>query len=181
MPDAALLPDPSAALVTAFRRVRATRMAGLPFLNDRLDVEAVGFRPWKAHWLGALVTPWFMNLVVAPRDGAQWRPLPPGDKRRYAFPAGDYDFVSAHEEGVGPFFACSLFSPVLEFDDQPTARFVAAHALDALLDPANDERAREAPAPPGPIAQVQRKLDEPMSRRDVLRGGFLPDVHGPGR
>lgn len=181
MSDAVSRPDPSHALVATYRRVHATRMAGLPFLNGRLDVEAVGFRAWKAHWLGALVTPWFMNLVVAPREAAQWRPLPPGEKRRYAFPAGDYDFVSACEDGVGEFFACSLFSPVQEFDDQATARYVAEHALAALLDPANDARARSEEHASGPIAQVERKLDGPMSRRDLLRGHFLPDVHGPGR
>jgi [NiFe] hydrogenase assembly HybE family chaperone len=160
--------DPSAALETAYGRVQA-RMAGLPFVNERLAVEAVGFAPWKAHWLGVVVTPWFMNLVIAPREAAQWRSLPAGEKRRYAFPAGDYDFVSAREEGVGEFFVCSLFSPVTEFEDQATARFVAGHALAALGDPANDERA----APRGPAGEVERKLEQPMSRRDVLRGQFL--------
>jgi [NiFe] hydrogenase assembly HybE family chaperone len=176
--DAALRPDPSAALEAAYRRVRATRMAGLPFLNERLDVEAVGFAPWKGHWLGVVVTPWFMNLVVAPRDAAQWRSLPAGEKRRYRFPAGDYDFVSAVEDGVGEFFMCSLFSPVGEFDDHPTARFVAEHALAALLDATNDERAKDtapgAPAAPGPIEQVRQAMDAPLSRRDLLRGRFLP-------
>jgi [NiFe] hydrogenase assembly HybE family chaperone len=187
MSDApALRPDPSAALEAAYRRVQGTRMAGLPFLNDRLGVEAVGFAPWKAHWLGVVVTPWFMNLVVTPRDAAQWRSLPPGEKRRYRFPAGDYDFISASEDGVGEFFMCSLFSPVTEFDDQATARFVAQHALAALLDPANDERAKQAQpeaadAAPGPIAQMGEALERPLSRRDVLRGRFLAKADEPRR
>jgi [NiFe] hydrogenase assembly HybE family chaperone len=172
MPEPVPRPDPSAALETTFRRIHATRMAGLPFLNERLLVEAVGFVPWKAHWLGVLVTPWCMNLVVAPRDVAQWRPLPAGEKRRYRFPAGDYDFISAAEDGVGPFFTCSLFSPVGEFDDAPTARFVAEHALAALLDPANDAGAAEA-TKPGPVEALRQSMEAPMSRRDVLRGRFL--------
>ena len=36
-------------------------------LNPALSVEAVGFRPWDEHWLGVLVTPWFMNLWLMPR------------------------------------------------------------------------------------------------------------------
>ena len=79
----ALLPDPSRALEAAYRAVQATRMAGLPFLNDRLDVEAVGFAAWKGHWLGVMLTPWFMNLVIAPRDPAQWRPLAAGEPIRW--------------------------------------------------------------------------------------------------
>lgn len=172
----ALHANPAPALEAAFRRVRATRMAGLPFLNERLAVEAVGFAPWKGHWLGVLVTPWFMNVVVAPRDAAQWRSLPPGEKRRYRFPAGEYDFVSAREDRVGEFVVCSLFSPVDQFEDQAAARFVAAHALAALLDPANDARA--APAGPG---AVERSLAQPVSRRDVLRGRPVRDADDPGR
>lgn len=175
MTDAcALRPDPSAALAATYARVQATRMAGLPFLNPQLAVEAVGFAPWKAHWLGIVITPWFMNLVVAPRDTTQWRSLPLGEKRRYTFPAGDYDFIAAREEEVGEFFICSLFSPVTEFEDQATARFVAEHALAALLDPANNERAQAAEA--GPIAQ---RLEQPLSRRDVLRGGFAGGADEP--
>ena len=40
-------------------------------VNPALAVEAVGFRPWGEHWLGILITPWFMNLVLMPRVGAQ--------------------------------------------------------------------------------------------------------------
>lgn len=176
---AALRDDPSRALEAAYRRVHATRMAGLPFLNPRLAVEAVGFAPWKAHWLGVVVTPWFMNLVIAPREVAQWRSLPAGEKRRHTFPAGDYDFISASEEGVGEFFICSLFSPVSEFDDPATARFVAGHALATLLAP---PAADAAPAtavsatPPAPVAPAPSP-----SRRDLLRGRFHASRDEPGR
>lgn len=167
--------NPAPALEAAYRRAHATRMAGLPFLNDRLAVEAVGFAPWKAHWLGVVVTPWFMNLVVAPREAAQWRSLPAGEKRRFRFPAGEYDFVSAREDGVGEFFCCSLFSPVGEFEDQATACFVAEHALAALLDPANDERAQPAGAP----GAVEAAPAPALSRRDLLRGRLRPGTHEP--
>ena len=83
----AMRTNPAPALEAAYCRAQATRMAGLPFLNGSLAVEAIGFAPWQAHWLGVVVTPWFMNLVVAPRDAAQWRALPAGEKRRFRFPA----------------------------------------------------------------------------------------------
>jgi len=70
---------------------------------------------------------------------------------------------------------------VLEFEDQATARFVAEHARAALLDAANsDAPAVDAPRP-GPVAQVQKSLDRSMSRRDVLRGRFLPDIDADRR
>jgi [NiFe] hydrogenase assembly HybE family chaperone len=180
MTDAAPLPDPSAALETVFRAV-AERMAGLPIVNPALGVEAVGFAPWDAHWLGVMVTPWFMNLVLAPRQPACWRPLAPGAKQTWRFPAGDYEFIGAQEPGVGEFQICSLFSPVLEFEDAPTARFVAEHARAALLDAANLELQPPTRVPvdeprPGPLARAGQQLEAPMSRREVLAGRFLPPL-----
>ena len=58
------------------RSVLRERMAGVPILNPALSVQTVDFSPWRGHWLGALVTPWFINLVVMPLDPAAWRSAP---------------------------------------------------------------------------------------------------------
>ncbi len=177
MNEPQLLPDPSPRLAAAFRDVQATRMQGLGFLNSALEVEAVAFAPWEGHWLGVMVTPWFINLALLPRDVAAWQSIAPGEKRRYRFPAGDYDFIGATDAVVGELQICSLFSPVLEFEDQSTARFVATLAREALFDPENEKAAdpTAAPAlsPPGPVAQLARNLDRPLTRRAMLRGRFL--------
>jgi [NiFe] hydrogenase assembly HybE family chaperone len=177
-----LLPDPSPRLTAAFRAA-AARMQGLSFVNPAVDVEAVAFAPWEAHWLGVMVTPWCMNLVLLPRDAAAWRPLAPGAKRRYAFPAGVYEFVGASDAAIGDYQVCSLFSPLLEFDDHAAARLVAALAREALLDPANAEvpeppaatlsPARAEGAAPGPLARLQEQLEAPVSKREFLRGRVL--------
>jgi [NiFe] hydrogenase assembly HybE family chaperone len=146
--------DPSARLVEAYARIARERMAGLPFVNPRLEVEAVGFRPWKGQWLGVLVTPWSVNLVLAPGDG-DWVMLAHGAERYVAFPAGRFRFIAGGAAEAGEHHACSLFSPALEFVDAEAARLTARAALDALLDPANAE---DAPLP-------QR-----IARRDFLAG-----------
>ncbi len=172
--------DPSARLTDAFRAA-AHRMTGLAFVNPALEVEAVGFAPWEGRWLGVMLTPWFMNLTLTPHDPAAWRPLLPGAKRRYRFPAGDYEFVGARDDAIGEYQVCSLFSPLLEFDDHETARLVATLAREALFDPANAEVA-EMPVPnlspparaqPGPLTQIRDSLDAPLSKRDFLRGRIL--------
>ncbi len=169
------LPDPSARLEAAFRHIEA-RMHGLAFVNPAIRVEAVAFAPWKSYWLGVMVTPWSMNLLLLPREPGAWRPLAPGEKRRYAFPAGSYDFISARDPALGDYLACSLFSPVLEFADHDTARQTAVLARAALFDAAHaeaPERLREAvTAEPGPLAEIAASLDAPLSRRDLLRGRF---------
>ncbi len=180
-----LLPDPSARLANAFRAA-AVRMEGLSFVNSALAVEPVGFAPWQGHWLGVMLTPWFMNLILAPRDAAVWQSLPLGEKRCYRFPAGEYDFIGARDELAGDYQLCSLFSPVLQFEDQPTARMVAKLARDALFDSANAEPsempvANLSPTPdtvaatPGPLGRMEGTLAAPQSKREFLRGRWAGD------
>lgn len=180
-----LLPDPSPRLTAAYRTI-ASRMDGLGFVNPAIDVEAVGFAPWETHWLGVMVTPWCMNLMLLPRDASGWTSLPQGQTLRYRFPAGDYDFISSRDDTVGEYQMCSLISPLLDIPDHATAREVAQLARAALLDPAN------APVPdvptdedrlgtqndkqddtPGPLALIKEHAEAPMSKRDFLRGRFL--------
>ena len=194
--SATFRPDPSARLEQAFRTVHAERMQGLAFVNPALRVEAVAFEPWRGYWLGVMLTPWSMNLMLMPRDPVAWRPLAVGEKRRYMFPAGEFDFISALAEGIGEYLICSLFSPVLEFVDHAsaheTARLARAELFDARhAEPADgpagrpehatqrDEHATETA--PGPIARVERALHAPLSRRELLRGRFVGEGDEPRR
>lgn len=189
------LPDPSACLESTFRTVYADRMRGLAFVNAAVRVEAIAFAPWKGYWLGVMLTPWSMNLVLMPRNAAAWRTLPPGEKRRYTFPAGSFDFISARSDGIGEYLTCSLFSPVLEFADHETARLTATAARAALFDATNLEPT-DIPLRPGspqhggedgarsedgavrPVEVLRRNLSAPISRREFMHGGFLPFDRG---
>ena len=185
----ALRPDPSGEFVNSFRGA-AARMQGLDFVNPVLSVEAVAFAPWQGHWLGVLITPWFMNLILAPRDIAAWPMVKPGDKQCHCFPAGAYDFIAAHDDVAGDYQMCSLFSPLLHFDDQETARLVAGLAREALFDDANAEKPGShagnlsahpggASAAPGPMQKLEAQLDAPQSKRDFLRARWKVDHRGP--
>ena len=188
VPATAPLPDPSPRLNAAFMEV-ARRMAGLGFLNPALQVEAVAFEPWQGHWLGVMVTPWFMNLVLLPRQQESWQPLAVGAKRKLHFPVGIYEFIGADDAMVGEHQTCSLFSPMLEFEDHASARMVARLAREALFDAANGEapehpRANLSPSTQG-VSTAPEDTDRPahtpavaVSKRDFLRGrlGGPPDV-----
>ena len=192
MPDAMVLPDPSTRLVAVFCEV-AARMRPLNVYNAALDVEAVAFAPWNDAWLGVMLTPWFMNLMLLPRDRARWRSLPTGTKRHYHFPAGAYEFVGASDAAIGEYQVCSLFSPLHEFSDHATAQLVATLAREALFDPDNAERPEAPTSPtltpvpdpidtgPGPLAQLEAQLEAPMSKRDFLRARFFGGDHGDRR
>ncbi len=176
-----LLAEPSLRLEMAFRVV-AQRMRGLAFVNPAIEVEAIGFAPWEGAWLGVMVTPWFMNLMLLPRDPCVWQALAIGAKRSHAFPAGTYEFIGAREEAIGEYHACSLFSPLLEFADHASVRLVAGLARAALFDPANAEapRVRAAALSPDtvgaesrPLADLEKRLAAPITKRDFLRGSFV--------
>jgi [NiFe] hydrogenase assembly HybE family chaperone len=147
--------DVARRLETAFEDIARTRMAGLPFVNPALKVEAVGFSECEGQWMGVLVTPWSINVVLLPGSGP-WPALRAGSERFVDLPAGRFRFIAAHDEALGEYHACSLFSPALEFADHETARATAVAALDALRDPATS-------------AEPQRPA-EPLSRREFLRG-----------
>lgn len=113
--------DPAPALEAAFRRIQTERMAGVALLHAGLQVQALAFERWQGHWLGALVTPWFLNLVLVPGDDAGWRSAAEGQRVFHRFSAGDFAFLGNDEPEVGEFQTCSLCSPMHGFPDQSTA------------------------------------------------------------
>jgi [NiFe] hydrogenase assembly HybE family chaperone len=165
MNETGLSASPAARLEAVFTRIWKTRMQGLPFLNPNLRVEAVGFRPWGGEWLGALVTPWSVNLVLMPGEGP-WTALPVGGERIVALPAGRFRFIAGHDDELGPHHACSLFSPAREFGDHETARAVAGASLEALFDAGNDR----IPDAEAVKASVEAAPPARVSKRDFLKG-----------
>jgi len=124
-------------LESAFERVHRERMHDVPILNTRLGVKAVGTRETEAGWLSALVTPWFINLMLLPRTSEQdqsYRALRRGSTVAHVFPAGRFEFIVGEEADLGRYQMCSLFSPVLEFESQGAALITAESALTVLFD-----------------------------------------------
>jgi [NiFe] hydrogenase assembly HybE family chaperone len=149
-----------------YRRI-SVHMAGLPACNAALDVELVGLRDWQDRYLGMLVTPWTVSLLLLP-GAAEMRRLGADERQCWRFPSGEYDFMGGGE-GHLCFQTCSLFSPPDEFASQEDARVIALAALDALFEAAdNTPSQREAAHLEG--RSVAR---QPLSRRGFLKVGGL--------
>lgn len=140
------------ALAARFAHIAATRMAGVALCHPRLQVAAVGFRPDAAGgaW-GVLLTPWFMNLVWLPEEGEPSPPLAPAATRQRVLGTECFEMTGAHEDAVGAFEACSLFSPMHDFADQAAALATAEAALQHL-------RPEVAAPLPSPLATRRRLL-----------------------
>jgi [NiFe] hydrogenase assembly HybE family chaperone len=145
--------DPSTVIQQVFADIAATRMAGLPICNPALRVEPIGFRQADSgHWVGALVTPWAINLLCLPGH-VDWPATAAGGQHDWAFASGVYEFIVADEARLGRYHLCSLFSPAGEFADHEQARLTALAAITALfaapLDAVPETLPDAAPRPPG--------------------------------
>jgi [NiFe] hydrogenase assembly HybE family chaperone len=127
-------PSPAGALEQRFNQIWLQQMHDVPMVNPALRVQAVGFRHWQQHWLGVLVTPWFMNLMLLPRQTADWPAIGLRQSRYCVFPAGVFEFIGGHDAVLGEYQACSLFSPMFEFADATAAHDTALATLVALFD-----------------------------------------------
>jgi [NiFe] hydrogenase assembly HybE family chaperone len=126
--------NPAPTLERVFSDVYLHRMQDVPLCNHALGVEAVGFRRTDDGWLGVLVTPWFMNLMLLPARGAHWTHMLLGAKRWHRFASGDYELFGSEEEGMGEYHYFSLFSPMAGFSSQDEAVSVAHAALTLVID-----------------------------------------------
>jgi [NiFe] hydrogenase assembly HybE family chaperone len=145
-------------LEAVFGAVQRERMDGIPILNPKLAVAAIGMRASSAGWLCVLVTPWFINGVLLPAteaDAKAWAALPIGTKIEQTLPSGVYEFICGAEEALGPYRICSLFSPVLQFEDQDAALATAEAAIAEFFNTASED-ASSAP-PKGGKPQVNRR------------------------
>lgn len=120
-------------LEAVFAYIATGRMAGLPVCNPQLHVEVPMLILWQGQWLGVLITPWTMAVVILPGDGAGFMPLAGGRTQTWRFPSGEYVFIGNHEPGLGDYQLCSLYSPMFEFQTQHEAREVALAALAGLF------------------------------------------------
>jgi [NiFe] hydrogenase assembly HybE family chaperone len=138
-----------------FERIERERMRDIPILNPELKVATTGMRSFGDVWVTVLVTPWSINAMLFP-NGAQcadsWTGLPIGTKVQHSLPAGVFEFICGGEDGLGPYRMCSLFSPVLQFENQEAALAAANAALGALFDENLGDPPAEVEAP-----QVSRR------------------------
>lgn len=131
----------TARLEHVFGKIYETSMSDVPICNRELSVEAIAHGAFDTEWLGVLITPWCMNLMLLPTDETQdWDDKRTGEKFKYTLPGGRFEFISGKDDELGLYRMCSLFSPMYEFGDHASALATAALALEAAM---NEELGEE--------------------------------------
>jgi [NiFe] hydrogenase assembly HybE family chaperone len=95
----------------------------------------VDFQPWAPGWIGVLITPWFMNVMLLPRDRDQWQSLAVGKKHMQKLPSGEQEFIVGGDVELGSYLFQSVASPMMKFPSQKDARQAAQAALQRLMAP----------------------------------------------
>lgn len=167
-PAAPIPDDPTPRLEAMYRRIWASSMHDMPFVNRALTVEVVGFRRWQGDWVGAVITPWFLNLFVLPGGGSLWSDRPAGERGNIAFPVGELEFIADDDVSaeIPAYQYCALITQVSQFAAQDAARAVAEEALKALF-----------VAPPAPAVEAPAAAAVP-GQPDPSRRAFFRRVSG---
>ena len=148
--------NPADAVEQAFFRIEREQMADVPILNPALAVEAVDFQRCQGQWLGVVITPWCMSILLLPGSNENWVSAGQNKRRFVKFPAGDFAFLGGLEAELGEYQSCALFSPMDKFTNQRDATQTARASLMGLL---------SAPPAAGK-AKEEKAADQPsLSRR----------------
>ncbi|WP_419796528.1 MAG: [NiFe]-hydrogenase assembly chaperone HybE [Terasakiella sp.] len=154
-------------LEACFNKIWKENMAGIQILNNDLVVEAVEFQQWDERVIGMMVTPWFINLIMLPKEGENWECTKLGEREKFNFPQKECPIMINEIEGFGFCKTYSLYSPVNDFPNPEAARIAAAIFLRDLL----DEKKRIEPT--YSEEQIQRYLNkEEMVHREELKKQF---------
>ena len=104
--------SPAALLEDVFQRVAEREMVTLPFFRPQIPVCACGFQCYESQWIGTMLTPWMLSLLVLPGPGQVWPCRRVGEKIALALPYGNMVFVVGELDGCGQYLAASLVSPL---------------------------------------------------------------------
>ncbi|RJT28066.1 hydrogenase-2 assembly chaperone [Buttiauxella izardii] len=104
--------NPSTVLEKAFQTVAESQMCQLPFYRAHIPVRACGFQLFEHQWLGCMLTPWMLSLLVLPGPGQVWTTRTVGEKLALTLPCGNVRFTVGEMDGCGQYLASSLMSPL---------------------------------------------------------------------
>ena len=172
--------NPVPVIEAMYRRVWETSMHDMPFVNNALAVEAVGFTRHEGDWVGAVITPWSINLFLLPGGGSLWVDAASGDRVKVAFPVGTLEFIADYDPGgdIPAYQYCTLFAPVSQFTVHEAAVGAAEAALEALFTAApspEDEAplAMQNSVPNTSPAEIPDQSVEPISTRRAFFKGLV--------
>ena len=140
-------------------------------VNPRLKCTSVNFCHYRGDWLGVVITPWLMDLVLLPGGGELWGDIPQGQRRYVNLPQGTVAFSAAESPELGSYQHAPLVASVATLPDMAAAIKLAKQVMAGIC---------MAGRPPDMPSPTQREPGEALpDTPDVpSRRGFFRRLAG---
>ena len=87
-------------------------MQDLPFFHHNIECFCPKFVLFEGQWVGSVLTPWMISVVILPGLQQTWEPRELGDKITVQLPYKALTFTVSGIETVPQYLSCSLHSPL---------------------------------------------------------------------
>ncbi len=177
-----------------FLSVYQNSMKDLPVVNPNIQVELAVLNEIKPNmYLGAVVTPWFINLMfkIVDEQGEDRHhdiyTASVGEHITLKFPSGAYEFIVNHQPELGYFYTCALISDMHSIENHNMAIELATQSVQLVFnEEAYAETTRQkdikaismgvAKIAPNtnnntkvvPVKSLDEKINDPVSRRALF-------------
>lgn len=149
--------NPAPRVIQHYRSLWAQQGAGRWPVNPGLAIESTGFARCQGDWLGVLVTPWFLRLVMLPATGTLWGEIPPGQRRYVNLPGGTLAFTAAAGAEYFPAQYSNLVDRIEQVPDMASARRIAQDAWQTFVEPVATTSAAEMEKAPAEATALSRR------------------------
>jgi [NiFe] hydrogenase assembly HybE family chaperone len=124
--------NPAPLLVAQYERIAREEMQGLPFYHATMPIVAE-CTLFEAQWLGCVLTPWMLSVVVLPGPDQLWPVRSSSDRLALQLPCGNMTFMVGELPETGQQLACSLMSPLDPHLGAEQGRSLVSSTLKMLL------------------------------------------------
>lgn len=124
--------NPAPLLVAQYERIAREEMQTLPFYHATMPIVAE-CTLFEGQWLGCVLTPWMLSVVVLPGPDQLWPVRSSSDRLALQLPCGNMTFMVGELPETGQLLSCSLMSPLDPHLGAVQGRSLVSSTLKMLL------------------------------------------------